>query len=99
MAPNYFLGHTYDPEGHPIVSGVNKLPPPPDFPTRIWADFIGIIVAVTAEPIFVAIVMLAGVEGIFWVVFFNIRFERPVISGPQAWRRRGFTQRNNVEVD
>jgi hypothetical protein len=47
-----------------------------------------IIVTVTAEPIFVTIVMLARVEGIVRVVFFNIRFERRVISGPSGLAAR-----------
>ena len=32
-----------------------------------------------AEPIFVAIVMLARVKGVVWVVFLNIGFERPIV--------------------
>src|ERR1700730_4468588 len=99
MTPNYLLRNSHDPERHATVSGIPKLPPLPYFPSRSRAEFIGVIVAIATEAIFVAIVMLARVKAIVWVVFFDIGFERPVFIGLQTRRRRGLPEGDNVIVD
>ena len=99
VAPNYVLWHAYDPAWHPGISGINKLPLPPNFFSGRWADFIRIIVAIAAEAIFMAIVMLARVKTKVRVVFFDIGFERPVLSGSQTRRWRGFAEWNDMIVD
>src|SRR5260370_27143919 len=99
MTQNYLLWHAHDPARHAGISRINKLPPPPQFPPCRLADFIGVIITVVAEAIFMAIVMFACIKPVVWVVFFDISFERPVLSGSQTRRRRGFTEGNDVIVD
>jgi hypothetical protein len=84
VTPNYFLWNAHNPEGHAIVSGKNKLPPPPNFLSGGRPDFIGIIVTITAEAIFVSIVMLARIKRVTRMVFFDIGFECPVLGGSQT---------------
>jgi len=72
MAPDYFLWNTHYPEGRAIISGKDKLPPPPNFTSCRWPDFIGIILAIPAEVIFMTIVMLARVKAIVRAVFLDI---------------------------
>jgi hypothetical protein len=75
------------------ISSINKLPPPPIFPSCRWAEFVGIIVSIAAEAIFVAIVMLARIKTILWAS--NALFLLALRPG----RRRGFTDWNDVIID
>jgi hypothetical protein len=99
VTPNYLLWYAHDPARYAGISGINKLPPPPNFPSCRWADFIGIIVTIAAEAIFVAIVMLARVKSIVWVVFLDIGFKSPVLISSQTRRSRGLTDWNDVIID
>src|SRR5271166_810872 len=99
VTPNYLLRNAHDPERHAVISGINKLPPPPNFISCRWADFIGIIIAISAETIFMAVVMLARIKLIVRVVFCEVGFERPVLKGSQTRRRRAFTKWNDVIID
>ena len=62
-------------------------------------DFIGIIIAISTETIFMAVVMLARIKLIVRVVFCEVGFERPVLNGSQTRRRSGFTQWNDMIID
>ena len=43
--------------------------------------------------------MLARIKAIVRVVFFDIGFERPVLIGSQTWRRSGFPEWNDMEIN
>jgi hypothetical protein len=99
VTPIYLLRHAHDPERHAVITSINKLPPPPNFPSCRWADFIGIIIAISAETIFMAVVMLACIKLIVRVVFCEVGFKRPVLKGSQTRRRRSFAEWNDVIID
>ena len=52
-----------------------------------------------AKAIFVAVVMLAGIKDVVWVVSFDIGFERPVLIGSQTRRSSRSPEWNDVEID
>src|SRR5271166_5426107 len=99
VTPYYLLWQAHDPERHAVIASVNKLPLPPNFPSCRRTDFIGIIIAISAETIFMAVVMLACIKLIVRVVFCEIGFERPVLKGSQTRRRRSFAEWNDVIID
>src|SRR5271166_2683981 len=99
VTPNYLLRNAHDPERHASISSINKLPPPPNFPSCRRTNFIGIVIAISAETIFMAVVMLARIKLIVRVVFCEVGFERPVLKGSQARRRRAFAEWNDVIID
>src|SRR5271165_5203807 len=99
VTPNYLLRNAHDPERHAVIFGINKLPPPPNFVSCRLTNFIGIIIAISAETIFMAVVMLARIKLIVRVVFCEVGFERPVLKGSQTRRRRAFAEWNDVIID
>src|SRR5208337_5615084 len=99
VTPNYLLWNAHDPERHAVIASINKLPPPPNFPSCRRTDFIGIIIAISAETIFMAVVMLVRIKLIVRMVFCEVGFERPVLNGSQTRRRRAFAEWNDVIID
>ena len=99
VAPDDLFRHAYDPAGHTVVSCKDKLPSSPNFVSCRWADFIGVVISVVAETILVAVVMLTCVEGVVWVIFSNVGFERSVVRGFQTGRRSGFSKWNDMIID
>ena len=99
VAPDNLFRHAYDPAGYTVVSGKDKLPSSPNFVSGSWADFIRVIVSVVAETILVAVVMLTCVEGVVWVIFSNIGFERSIVRGFQTGWWSGFSQWNDMIID
>lgn len=99
MAPNNVLRHADDPARHSGIAGINKLPPPPHFGSRSWADRIGIIVCIATVAVFVSVVTLARIKGVIRMVFSDIGLERPVLIGSQTSRRSRFSKRNNMEIN
>ena len=99
VTPNNVLRNAHDPAGHPGIAGINKLPPPPKFSSRRWADHTRIIVGVVAEAIFMTVVPLARIKGIVLQVLPYIGFERPIVRGFQTGRRSRLSQWNDVIID
>ena len=87
VAPNDVLRNTHDPAGHSGIAGIDKLPPPPKFSSRRWADHTRIIVGVVAEAIFMTVVPLARIKGIVLQVLPYVGFECPIVRGFQTGRR------------
>ena len=98
VAPNNVLWNAHDPAGHPGIAGIDKLPPPPKFSSRRWADRARIIVGVLAEAIFMTVVPLACIKGIVLQVLANIGFERPIVRGFETWRRSRLSQWNDAKI-
>ena len=83
MTPNDFSRNAPEPARYPGISGINKLPPPPNLFSGAWANLIGVIRTIVAEAILVTIVVLARIKSVVWVVYFDIGFDSPVLMGLQ----------------
>jgi hypothetical protein len=79
MTPNDILWHSNNPAWHPGITRINELPPPPNFFSGRWPNFIGIIGPIPAETVFVAIVTFTGVKDLVLHVLPDIGFECPVL--------------------
>src|SRR6476646_603348 len=99
MTPNNFLRHPDDPAWHPGISGIDKLPSPPILLSGRRTDFIGVIVSIVAEAIFMPIVTLTGIKNIVCSIISDISFERPVRVGFQTRRGSGFSKRNDLVIN
>ena len=99
VTPNDILWHPNNPAWYAGISRINELPPPPNFFSARWSVLIGIIVAIAAETVFMAIVTFTGIKDLVSHVFLDIGFERPVLIGSQIRRRRGLTEWNDVIID
>jgi hypothetical protein len=79
VTPNNILWHPHNPAWHAGITRINESPPSPNFFSGRWPDLIGVIAAIAAETVFVAIVTFTGVKDLVLHVLPDIGFECPVL--------------------
>ena len=99
MTPDDFFRNAYYPKRYTSIPSVDELPSSPYLLPCSGTHFIGVILTVAAELVLMSIIVLARIKAIVRVVLQKIRFERPVLGGPQTGWRRGFSERNNMVID
>ena len=99
VTPNDILGHPNNPAWYTGITRINELPPSPKFFPSRWPVFIGIIAAISAETVFVAIVTFAGIKDLVLNVLPDIGFECSVLLGSEIGWRSGFSKRHDMVVD
>jgi hypothetical protein len=75
VTPNDILWNPDNPAWDPGITRIDELPPPPNFFSGSWPNFIGTIGAIPAEFVFVSIVTFTGVERLILHVLSDIGFE------------------------